>query len=70
MKVHWAWNRSETQPCTFIQSFAPAHQIDRPGSVGLFDEGEKEPDRELSRNYMVSDEYMKIAEEKIADIKE
>jgi quercetin dioxygenase-like cupin family protein len=66
MAVHWAWNRSD-KPCTFIQSFAPVHEIKRPGSVGLFDEGEQEPNESrLSRNYAVSDEYMRIAEEKIA----
>jgi gentisate 1,2-dioxygenase len=70
MAVHWAWNRSD-KPCTFIQSFTPIHEINRPGAVGLLDKGEQKPDdRKLSRNIMVSDEYMKAAEEKIAKTRE
>jgi quercetin dioxygenase-like cupin family protein len=63
MAVHWAWNRSDGD-CTILQSFAPGHQITRPGSVGLFDEGEKAATEVRSRNFMVSDEYMTEPERK------
>ena len=63
MAVHWAWNRSDGD-CTFVQSFAPGHQITRPGSLGLFGEGEKPATDVRSRNYMVSDDYMTEPEKK------
>lgn len=63
MAVHWAWNRSDGD-CTIVQSFAPGHQINRPGSVGLFDDEEQPATEARSRNYMVSDEYMTEPEKK------
>jgi quercetin dioxygenase-like cupin family protein len=63
MAVHWAWNRSD-RDCVFLQSFAPAHQITRPGSVGLFADAEEPATDIRSRNYMVADEYMTKAEAK------
>lgn len=61
--IHWAWVTGE-KPCTMLQSFAPVHEKSRKGSVGLFDDGELDPDKPGSRSiYPLTDAEIKAIED-------
>ena len=61
--IHWAWVTGD-RPCPMLQSFAPVHEKTRKGSVGLFDDGETDPNRRGSRSiYPLTDAEIKAIED-------
>lgn len=65
MAVHWGWIRSE-KPCTILEVHTPPLEHGYPHVVALTDEHETLDTKTHARNYLVSDEYLKI-EKQVVD---